>query len=93
VKISIIAAALVVGAAAQATPAVAEGNDSQTRIVIGSMEPTRESPQAARHEAGAVLAEAERACAKDHDHGAQQACLKRAHEDYHQQMARAGRTD
>jgi hypothetical protein len=92
VKISIIAAALAVAAAAQLTPAVAAGDISQTRIVVGSMEPTRESPQAARHEAGAVLAEAEHACAKDHDHGARQACLTSAHEDYHQQMAEAGRS-
>jgi hypothetical protein len=92
VKISIIVAALVVGAAAQVTPAVAEDNVTQTRIVVGSMEPTKESPQAARHEASAVLAEAERHCAKDHDRSARQACLARAHEDYHQQMAKAGRT-
>jgi hypothetical protein len=92
VKISIIAAALVVAAAAQATPAVAEGNASETRTVVGSMEPTRESPQAARHEAAAVLAEAERHCAKDHDHGARQACMARAHEDYQHLMKKAGRT-
>jgi hypothetical protein len=92
VKISIVAAALVVGAAVQVTPAAAEDNVSQTRIVVGSTEPTKESPQAARHEASAVLAEAERHCAKDHAHSARQACLARAREDYHQQMAKAGRT-
>jgi hypothetical protein len=92
VKISIIAVALVVGVAAQATPAVAAGNVSQSRIVVGSMEPTRESPQAARHEAAAVLADAKRDCAKDHDRSARQACLARAHDDYHQLMEQAGRT-
>jgi hypothetical protein len=92
VKISIIAAALVVGAAVQVTPALAEGNATQTRIVVGSMEPTKESPQAARHEASAVLAEAERHCAKDHDRSARQACLARAHEDFHHQMAKARHT-
>lgn len=91
-KISIIATALVVAAAAQASPAVAQSDGSQTRIVVGSMQPTKESPQAARNEASAVLAEAERHCAKDHDHSARQACLARAHADYHHQMAKAGRT-
>ncbi|MEO8835381.1 MAG: hypothetical protein ABI364_01430 [Caldimonas sp.] len=53
---------------------------------IGSTEPTAEAPQAARHEAGAVLAEAKLRCGKEDGQDQQRACLAAARDDYRQQM-------
>jgi hypothetical protein len=92
-KVSIIAAALAVGAAVGAAPAVAQtGTVTQTRIVVGSTEPSPETPQAARHEAGAALAEAKRECRKEQGRDAQQACLAAAREDYRKLMQVAEQT-
>jgi hypothetical protein len=89
-KVSIIAAALALGAAVAATPAVAQpGTVTQTRIVVGSTEPSAETPQAARHEAGAALAEARRDCRKEQGREAQESCLADAREDHRRLMEMA----
>jgi hypothetical protein len=57
---------------------------------IGSTEPTPERPAAARKEAHAALAEAERACHRESSRDARRDCMATAHEDSRNTPARAG---
>jgi len=88
-KASIVVAALALGAAA-AHPAFARADTvTQTRITVGSSEPSPESPSAARHEAAAVLAEAKRDCRAEPNREDRQSCMQAARDDYRNVMATA----
>jgi hypothetical protein len=87
-KVSIIAASLALGlAAAHGTALAQDSTVTESRITVGSTEPTPESPDAARREASAALAQAKRECRKEQGHDAQASCLAAAHEDYRKLMA------
>jgi hypothetical protein len=92
-KASIVVAALALGAAAAHSPAFAGGSTMhETRITVGSSEPSPESPSAARHEAAAVLAEARRDCRAEPNREDRQSCMQQAREDYRSLMATARRS-
>jgi hypothetical protein len=82
-------------AAAGAASAQTAGTFSPNQTVlptetIGSTEPTPEAPAAARKEAHAALAQAERACHRESSRDAKRDCMAAAHDDYRNTLARAG---
>src|SRR5439155_23662059 len=58
-------------------------------ITIGSMDPTPESPSAARAEAAAVWARAQQTCREERDAHARHDCLQAAREDRRQLLEEA----
>ena len=89
-KPSILAAALALGVAAAPAVTLAQGSNVVERtITVGSSEPTPESPAAARREAAAALAQAQRDCRKESDRDARKSCLDAARDDYRTLMAEA----
>lgn len=88
-KLSSMAAALALGLAASSGGALAQGTKVvETRITVGSMEPGPQSPEAARKEAAAALAQAKSSC-RHEDRQAQRACMEAAREDYRNLMETA----
>ena len=88
-KASIVVAALALGAAAvQPSVAAQSGTVHETRVMVGSTEPSPEMPSAARHEAAAVLAQAKRDCRKE-SRDDRQSCMQAAREDAHNLMTSA----
>jgi hypothetical protein len=57
---------------------------------VGSSEPTPEAPAAARKEAHAALAEAQRACQRESSRDARRDCMAAARDDFRATLARAG---
>ncbi len=77
------APAQVVLVSAESVPAAASTGE---RIVIGSTEPTPESPQAARNEARSMMAQARQECRKEASRADRESCLANARDDYHDLM-------
>jgi hypothetical protein len=77
-------------ASAQTASAASRNQTVLPTETIGSTEPTPEAPAAAREEAHAALAEAERACQRESSRDARRDCMTVAHEDYRNTLARAG---
>ena len=91
-KRSILVAALALGGAALPALAAPSPTVIQTRVTVGSTEPSPESPAAARHEAAAALAEAKRECRKEPSRPERQDCLDAARLDYRNLMDTANST-
>jgi hypothetical protein len=92
-KRSIVVAALALGGAALPALAAPPSAVTQTRITVGSTEPSPETPMAARHEASAALAEAKRDCRKEPSASERQDCLDAARLDYRNLMESAKSAD
>jgi hypothetical protein len=88
-KLSIITAALALSLVGAHTAAMAQDNETQVFIGIGSDEPSPESPAAARKEAAAALAQARKDCRKEPGRDEQKSCLDAAREDHDKLMAEA----
>jgi hypothetical protein len=88
-KVAIFASALALGVLGAGT-AVAQTVINEPTVMVGSSDPTPESPAIARKEAAAALAQAKRDCRRQGDRSAQGACLSQAREDYRQMMSMAG---
>ncbi len=79
-------------AQAQAQP-TSTGSTVETVLpteIVGSTEPTPEAPAAARREAYAALAVAQRDCRKESANDARRDCMTAARQDFHDTLARAG---
>ena len=88
-KIWTIAAAVglsLSGAVGAATP---PATITDPAVIVGSTEPTPESPAIARKEARAALAQAKQSCRHEPDGNAQETCLTQARDDYNHMMAMA----
>ena len=89
-KLSLVMTMLVTGLAGVHPPAAAQGTVVIERfITVGSSEPGPQSPQAARQEAAAAMAEARRECRKESDRESREQCLAAAREDYRDLMEEA----
>jgi hypothetical protein len=91
-KRSIVVAALALSGAVLPALGAQSSTVSQTRITVGSTEPSPERPAAARHEAAAALAQAKRDCRKEPSRDQQHNCLDEARLDYRNLMDTAKRT-
>ena len=87
-KLSITAAALCLGLASIGA-ALAQTTVTEPTVIVGSMQPTPESPAIARKEASAVLAQAKQDCPRKAGRDAQKSCLSAARQDYDRMMAKA----
>jgi hypothetical protein len=90
----VVTCCLAVAAAGTASAQTADTTSPNETVLptetIGSTEPTREAPAAARKEAHAVLAEAQRTCRRESSRDARRHCMAAAHEDFQNTLARAG---
>jgi hypothetical protein len=90
----VVALGLVVAASGSAWAQTADTSASNMTVMptetIGSTEPTPETPSAARKEAHAAFAQAERACRRESARDVRRDCLAAAHEDFRDTLARAG---
>jgi hypothetical protein len=89
----VVACGVAVAAAGSASALAAGGASPKVTVLptqtIGSTEPTPEAPAAARREAYAARAQAERDCRSESSADARQGCMAAAQEDFRNTMARA----